>query len=204
MEGTTKAKSLKLEVLFFDNWDFLIAIEIIGDTELQNVSPEYLCILWQTGEQTTEVLDLSVRSLSLDVTGINMFGAIIKHYFTICKNIALVFAFQSKCKSKSSFFTRSIPWWMRKMLEVRVTIWVERIFLAMSFSFNSDQLRLTVVYKSQNFTACICLQSNKEWTQSQNININPLTSAGNGQWITFVEGRRERVNILCYYFVIWP
>ena len=52
-----------------------------------------------TGEQTKEVLDLSVRSLSLDVTGINMFGAIIKQYFAICKNVVLVvFAFQANLK----------------------------------------------------------------------------------------------------------
>ena len=51
-----------------------------------------------TGEQTKEVLDLSVRSLSLDVTGINMFGAI-KQYFAICKNVVLVvFAFQANLK----------------------------------------------------------------------------------------------------------
>ena len=51
-----------------------------------------------TGEQTKEVLDLSVRSLSLDVTGINMFGAIIKQHFSICKNVVLVFAFQANLK----------------------------------------------------------------------------------------------------------
>ena len=50
-----------------------------------------------TGEQTKEVLDLSVRSLSLDVTGINMFGAI-KQYFAICKNVVLLFAFQANLK----------------------------------------------------------------------------------------------------------